>query len=177
MENLIRIQGRVIKQEPTKTGYYIIFRELKTGKRQGAFSKWKFKEGIYSLDLRQDNRYFFIVRWQALIIQETKEITLKQDIHQPCENKESQAERQLIQQLQAKIKQLQAENQQLKNAYYNQKWMLKEAQKNAYESTVQAKIKAIQSKPGKKSKHDLDYLRLLNDFSQECQDNWAWLNE
>jgi hypothetical protein len=39
MENLIRIQGRVIKQEPTKTGYYIIFRELKTGKRQGAFSK------------------------------------------------------------------------------------------------------------------------------------------
>jgi hypothetical protein len=51
--------------------------------------------------------------------------------------------------------------------------MLKEAQKNAYESTVQAKIKAIQSKPGKKSKHDLDYLRLLNDFSQECQDNWA----
>lgn len=176
MENLIRIQGKVIKIEPAKTGYYIIFRELKTGKRQGAFSQWKLEEGTYSLVLRQDNRYFFIIRWQTLITQEIREKVPQQAIHQSHEIRENQAEGQLIQELQARIKQLEAENQRLNNAYCNQTLMLKEAQKNAYQGTVQAKIKAIQSKSGRKSKQDLDYLRLLDEFGKECQENWAWLN-
>jgi hypothetical protein len=49
--------------------------------------------------------------------------------------------------------------------------MLKEAQQNAYQQTVQAEIKTIQGKPGKKSKQDLDYLRLLSEFGKECQEN------
>ena len=51
--------------------------------------------------------------------------------------------------------------------------MLKEAQQNAHQRTVQTKIKAIQSKPGRKSKQDLDYLKLLSELSQECEQNWA----
>jgi hypothetical protein len=63
MNNLIRIQGKVVKVEPAKTtGYYVTICELETGKRQGVFSKLKLKEGTYSLVLRQDNRFFFIIR-------------------------------------------------------------------------------------------------------------------
>jgi hypothetical protein len=49
--------------------------------------------------------------------------------------------------------------------------MLKEAQQNAYQQTVQTKIKVLQNKPGRKSKQDLDYLDLLKKLDQECQEN------
>ncbi|CAH1759446.1 20010_t:CDS:2 [Entrophospora sp. SA101] len=48
----------------------------------------------------------------ALITQEINEEANRQTIHQPYEAQEKQAERQLIQKLQVKIKQLEAEAQQ-----------------------------------------------------------------
>jgi hypothetical protein len=54
--------------------------------------------------------------------------------------------------------------------------MLKNAQQNAQQHTVQARIQAIKDKPDKKSKQDLDYLQLLTEFNRECKENWAWLN-
>lgn len=175
MASLSQIQGKVIKVEPAKTGYYVVIRNQATGQRQGAFSQWKLQERSYWFTLRQDSRYFFIVSCQT--DQTIKEEACSQEaIHQLYEIQEKQAERQLIQKLQAKISQLSIEVQQWKNAYYNQKSMLKEAQQGAHQRTVQAKIEAIQSKPGLKSKQDLDYLSLLRELSQECEQNWAWLN-
>lgn len=177
MNNLIRIQGKVIEVKPTKSGYYTTIKT--TSSRQRAFSQWKLKEGIYSLTLRQDKEYFFIVNYQAIEVKvdeiaETEPV--KQDIYQPYEEKDNQAQQKLIQELQIKVSQLQTEIQQWKNAYHNQKWMLKEAQQNAQQCTVQAKIQAIKDKPGKKSRQDLDYLQLLTEFNRECRENWAWLS-
>jgi hypothetical protein len=39
MKSLRQIQGKVIRIEPAKTGYYIVIREQFSGKRQGAFSQ------------------------------------------------------------------------------------------------------------------------------------------
>jgi len=177
MANVLRIQGKVIHAELAKTtGYYVVIRDKSTGKRRGMFSQWKPQEKTYSLTLRQDRKYFFVIGWQELEAEISSEQAEPKAIHQPYETREKQAESQLIQTLQAKIKQLTTEAQQWKNAYYNQKSMLKEAQQNAHQRTVQTKIKAIQSKPGRKSKQDLDYLKLLGELSQECEQNWAWLN-
>lgn len=175
MNNLIQIQGKVIEVKPAKTGYCVAIWEQETSKKWRVFSQWGLKEGDYSLVFRQDGKYFFITSYQALTTQEINGEINWQAIHQPYEAREKQAERQLIQKLQVKIKQLTTEAQQWKNAYYNQKSMLKEAQQNAHQQTVQTKIKAIQSKPGKKTKQDLDYLKLLTKLSQECEQNWAWL--
>jgi hypothetical protein len=49
--------------------------------------------------------------------------------------------------------------------------MLKKAQELSQQRTVETKIKAIESKPGKKSKQDLDYLQLLTEFNSECKEN------
>jgi hypothetical protein len=51
--------------------------------------------------------------------------------------------------------------------------MLKQAQQTAQQRIVENKIKALETKPGKKSKQDLDYLKLLTEFNQECKENWA----
>lgn len=51
--------------------------------------------------------------------------------------------------------------------------MLKQAQQTSQQRTVGNKIKAIENKPGKKSKQDLDYLQLLTEFNRECKENWA----
>jgi len=174
MKNLIRIQGKVVKVESAKTGYYIVIREQETNKQWGTFSQWKPREMTYAFTLRQDGRYFFVVNWQELATNLGQVNNVELD--QSYEVKDKQAEQQAAQKYQTKIKQLEAEVQQWKNAYYNQKWMLKEAQQNAHQRTVQTKIKAIQSKPGRKSKQDLDYLKLLGELSQECEQNWAWLN-
>jgi hypothetical protein len=180
MKNLVQIQGKIIKVEPAKTGYYIVICEQETSKQQGAFSKWKPQEGYYMFTLRQDGRYFFVVNWQILAANLGKvnnvEVVQKKTIYQSYEAEDKQAEWQSIQEYQTKIKQLEVEVQQWKNAYYNQKSMLKKAQQNAQQCTVQAKIQAIQSKPGRKSKQDLDYLKLLTEFNTECKENWAWLN-
>lgn len=177
MESLIGIQGKVIKVEPAKTiGYYITIRDQSTGKRQGAFSQWELQEKAYTFTLRQDGKFFFIVSWQELISNLNPENKPEKAIHQSYKIREVSAEQELIHKLQTKIKQLETENQQWKNSYHNQKQILKEAQRIAYKNTIETKITAIQSKPGKKSKLDLDYLKLLNEFSQECQRNWVWLN-
>lgn len=178
MNNLIRIQGKVVEVKPAKSGYYTTIQT--TNSWQRAFSKWKLKEGAYSLTLRQDNEYFFIINYQAVEakvdkIAETEE-PVKQDIYQPYEEKDNQAQRKLIQELQTKVAQLQTEIQQWKNAYHNQKWILKNAQQVSQQRTVQAKIKAIKNKPGKKSKQDLNYLQLLTEFNRECKESWAWLS-
>jgi hypothetical protein len=174
MNNLIRIQGKVIEVKPAKTGYYITVKTVE--KWQRAFSQWRLKEGDYSLTLRQDNDYFFIVSYQMLKVKVGNIEPVKQDVYQPYEKKDEHIQQQLIQEYQTKIHQLQAEVQQWKNAYYNQKWMLKKAQELSQQRTVETKIKALESKPGKKSKQDLDYLQLLTEFNGECKENWAWLN-
>jgi len=66
MKNLIRIQGKVVKVESAKTGYYIVIREQETNKQWGTFSQWKPREMTYAFTLRQDGRYFFVVNWQEL---------------------------------------------------------------------------------------------------------------
>jgi len=179
MNNLIRIQGKVVEVKLVKSGCYVAIQERETGKKWRVFSQWRLKEGIYLLNLRQDNEYFFIVNYQVLEVKvdETGEAEpVKKAIYQPYETKDKQAQQQLIKGYQNKISQLQAEVQQWKNAYYNQKSMLKQAQQNFRQCTVENRIKAIKTKPGKKSKRDLDYLKLLTEFNQECKENWAWLN-
>lgn len=193
MNSLIsRIQGKVIQVKPVKAGYYIAIQEQKTGKHWRAFSQWRPRKGVYSLVLRQNRKYFFIVSWQEL---ETKidlaeaikrakqeadqieaEFRIQGDICQPFEVKEEQINQQSSQQLRTKVNQLEAQVQQWKNAYYNQKTMLKKAQQNAQRYTVENRIKALERKPGKKSKQDLDYLKLLIEFNRECKENWVWLN-
>jgi len=49
--------------------------------------------------------------------------------------------------------------------------MLKQAQRNSQQCTVENRIKALENKPGKKSKQDLDYLQLLIEFNRECKEN------
>jgi len=179
MNNLIKIQGKVIEVKPAKSGCYIAIQEQETSKKWRVFSQWKLKEGFYSLNLRQDNEYFFIVNYQVFEVKvdktgETEPV--EKAIYQPYETEDKQAQQQLIKGYQTKISQLQAEVQQWKNAYYNQKSMLKQAQQNAQQRTVENRIKALESKPGKKTKQNLDYLKLLTEFNQECKENWAWLN-
>ncbi|CAJ0756378.1 5460_t:CDS:1, partial [Entrophospora sp. SA101] len=60
----------------------------------------------------QDGEFCFSSTWQPLNTQEINEEANRQTIHQPYEAQEKQAERQLIQKLQVKIKQLEAEAQQ-----------------------------------------------------------------
>jgi len=194
MNNLIsKIQGKVIQVKPVRAGYYIAIQEQKTGKHWRAFSQWKPRKRIYSLVLRQNRKYFFIVSWQELetkvdlaeVVKRAKqeadqieaEFRIQGDICQPFEVKERQINQQSSQQLRDKINQLEAQVQQWKNAYYNQKLMLKKAQQNAQQCTVEARIQAIENKPGKKSKQDLDYLKVLTEFNRECKKNWTWLNE
>lgn len=191
MNSLIRIQGKVIEVKPAKSGYYITIQT--TGKRQRAFSQWKLKEGIYSLNLRQDNEYFFIVNYQVLeakvdLSEAVKRAKQESDrieaelreqgdiIYQPYKEKEEQNDRKAIRELEARLKQAETSAWQWKNAYYNQKSMLKQAQRNSQQCTVENRIKALENKPGKKSKQDLDYLQLLIEFNRECKENWAWLN-
>lgn len=178
MNSLIRIRGKVIEVKPAKTGYYVAIQEQETSKKWRAFSQWEVKEGAYELTLRQDKEYFFIAGYQVLEVKVDKAFDTepaKKTIYQPYEKEDNQAQRQLIQEYRAKINQLQTEVQQWKNAYYNQKWMLKKAQQDAHKRLVEAKIKAIENKPGRKSKQDLDYLKLLAQLSQEYKESLTWL--
>lgn len=176
MDSSIRIQGKVVRVKPAKTGYYIVIQEQETGKYWSAFSQWKPRERAYSLVLRKSNGYFFIVGWQEIEAKTEETEPTEQSIYQPHEEKDKQTQQKLIQKLQTKVIQLQTEIQQWKNAYYNQKQMLKKAQELSQQRTVETKIKVIENKPGKKSKQDLDYLQVLTDFNRECKENWSWLN-
>lgn len=119
MNNLTRIQGKVIEVKPAKVGYgyYIIIREKSTSKRQGLFSKWSYNQGTEGLfTLRQDRKYFFIVSYQALEAKtDLFDIREQENINQLQEVKKEQIDRQLTQRLiklTAELKQAKAEAQQ-----------------------------------------------------------------
>jgi hypothetical protein len=80
-QNIIRIQGKVIKVEPAhKTGYYLIIEEQETNRQKGVFSQWSYElktSGLFTL--RQDNKYCLIINYQVVLSEPKKEQAENQD--------------------------------------------------------------------------------------------------
>jgi hypothetical protein len=196
MKKIIKICGRIIKIKPSKKGYGYTLKELATGKQSYFYNNWKLnifpkQDYIFYLNIKSgQSKYYYLYQGHTVNSisqerpkQERKNLpnltTFFQDLllklnldyqsaefHKEQEQKEQKHEASQIKQLEARVKRLELEKQQLKNSLGNNV--------SYFSFVVNQQIKAIKAKPNKLTQWDQEHLKncedLLIQFRQQAQE-------